>query len=315
DRRGRRYGTAPSSRTCRRRTPRGRWSRCSATGRTCGSRSERAAEGVAPGRLAAPVAAVEPLLTLCGGSVGPRLRVHAPLRRLLDAVVADGRGRVESLVHVLLGEVGDVAGRNGVPRPDAGVAVGLQLGADGAALRPLRGPRAERAEQVLRVVPVLVRDHVRLGERAALCAEAIVQLLVEAEVDVDVLVRRTVERPDVRRRGAAARRGGAGEEDRPRDLVALAVRAEPLLPVGLDAVHVGEHAAVLPLVEVGVRAVELRAGARAGAGGHAVEAAERAAPAAAEHGDEQVDDDADEAEAAAADRDRPAAQAAHAAAV
>jgi hypothetical protein len=61
---------------------------------------------------------------------------------------------------------------------------------------------------------VLVRDHVRLGERAALGAEAIVQLLVEAEIDVDELVDRAVERADIRRRIAATCVVEPGEEDR-----------------------------------------------------------------------------------------------------
>jgi hypothetical protein len=42
---------------------------------------------------------------------------------------------------------------------------------------------------------VLVREHVRLRERPAPCAEAGPELGEEAEVDVDVLVDRTVERP------------------------------------------------------------------------------------------------------------------------
>ena len=53
------------------------------------------------------------------------------------------------------------------------------------------------------MVAVLVRDHVGLGERARPRRRtAIVQLVEEAEVDVDVLVGRAVERPDVGRRPA-----------------------------------------------------------------------------------------------------------------
>ena len=47
------------------------------------------------------------------------------------------------------------------------------------------------------MMAVLVGDDVGLGERAALRAERLVQLLEEAEVDVDHLVGRTVERADV----------------------------------------------------------------------------------------------------------------------
>ena len=59
------------------------------------------------------------------------------------------------------------------------------------------------AQQVLDVVPVLVREDVGLGERATLGAEARAQLVEEAEVDVDRLVGRAVERAD---RGASPRR-------------------------------------------------------------------------------------------------------------
>ena len=89
-----------------------------------------------PARLAALVAAREPLLTLGRRSVRPRLRVHLPLRLLLDPVVADGGRGVEAVVHVLLREVDDVAGRDRVARPHTGVAVRLQLGAHRAPVAP-----------------------------------------------------------------------------------------------------------------------------------------------------------------------------------
>src|SRR5829696_5131332 len=84
------------------------------------------AEGVAVAHVATLVAAVEPELALLRGAVRPRLLIHAPLRRLLDAVVAHRRGRVERLGDVLRHE-GQVAGGHGVVRPDPGVAVRLQL--------------------------------------------------------------------------------------------------------------------------------------------------------------------------------------------
>ena len=59
-------------------------------------------------------------------------------------------------------------------RPDARVAVGLQLGPHRAAGRSLlAGTVAEGAELVLRVVAVHVRQHVRLAARAD---RAVVQL-------------------------------------------------------------------------------------------------------------------------------------------
>ena len=127
----------------------------------------------------------------------PRLRVHLALRLLLDAVVADRRGRVEAGVDVVLGELLDQAGLHGVRRPHAGVAVRLELGPDGPALRALAvaADALEDAELVLHVVAVLVRDHVRLGERRLARAEARLELVEEAEVDIDELVGRTVEGP------------------------------------------------------------------------------------------------------------------------
>ena len=116
-------------------------------------------------------------------------------------------GRVDARVDVGLCQLLDQAGLDGVVGPDAGEAVGLQLGADGASLRPAALTRTvQRPEQVLDVVPVLVRQHVGLGERPTLGAEARLQLVEEAEVDVDVLVGRAVERADLGARGAAARR-------------------------------------------------------------------------------------------------------------
>ena len=103
-------------------------------------------------------------------------------------------------------------------------------------------------------MPVLVREDVRLGERAALGAELRLQLVEEAEVDVDVAVGRAVERPDGGRRDAAAGRDLPVEEPRPRGLVV----AQRLRPVRLDAVDDGDDAAVLALVRVLARAALLR---------------------------------------------------------
>ena len=50
------------------------------------------------------------------------------------------------------------------------------------------------AEQVLDVVPDLVRDHVRLGE-VAWRAKAAIELIEELEIEVDLAVTRAVERP------------------------------------------------------------------------------------------------------------------------
>jgi hypothetical protein len=61
-------------------------------------------------------------------------------------------------------------------------------------LRRCHAARLEVAHEVLDVVPVLVGEHVRPGERRVLRAEPVLELLEEAEVEIDVLVDRAVER-------------------------------------------------------------------------------------------------------------------------
>ena len=77
-------------------------------------------------------------------------------------------------------------------------AVGHQLGAHSIARRSAVAPVEPLQDpgQVLHVVAVLVGQHVRLGERPAIGAEAGPQLVEELEVKVDRLVVRAVERPD-----------------------------------------------------------------------------------------------------------------------
>ena len=154
------------------------------------------AERVAVVRVAAAVAGQEPLLALRGRAVRPRLAVDLPLRLSLDAVVADGRGRVERL--------GRSRPRRATARNPVSTAFAAQTPAkqsawssdpDGGALRtlPVATDPVERAEQVLHVVPVLVREDVGLRERTALRPELGLQVLEEPEVDVDLVVRGAVE--------------------------------------------------------------------------------------------------------------------------
>jgi Protein of unknown function (DUF998) len=193
--------------------------------------------------------------------VRPGLGVHLPLRLLLDPVVPDrGRG-VEALVDVRLGQLFDQPGLDGVRRPDAGVAVGLELRTHRSALGALAvvSDLLEHAELVLDVVAVLVRDHVGLRERAAAGAEARLKLVEEPEVDVDLLVARAVERPNLRAREAAARLHLVGEEDGVGIGVLAATTAlEDAVPEALHAVDDADDAAVLPLVRVFARLAFLR---------------------------------------------------------
>ena len=182
-------------------------------------------------------------------------------------------------------------------RPDAGQAVGLQLRPYRASLRAgPAGAAAQAAEQVLDVVPVLVRQHVGLREGTARRPEARAQLVEEAEVDVDLRVDRAVERADVRGRRPAAALCRAVEEHRLRDRVVATVGAELPGPVVLDAVHVADDAAVLARVGIdGGSAVRRDGVRRLGPDRAVVEVRERAGETTAvrEHRDQQVDDDAD----------------------
>src|SRR3954452_19720012 len=160
------------------------------------------------------VAGSEPLLTLLGGPMRPRIRVDLALRRLLDPVVADGRGRIESIGDLRVGECLEITRARRVVGPDACEAVGLELGPDRASgrTRAATGLRQE-VQQVLDVVAVLMGKHVTLGERATLRAEPRAELLEEVEVEIDERVVRAVERPRGGAGGPAAAVRRTGEQD------------------------------------------------------------------------------------------------------
>src|SRR6476620_5960854 len=122
--------------------------------------SDLTGEGVAPRGVAALIAGREPLLALLRRAVRPRVGVHLALRRLLDAVVTDRSGCVERVRDLGVGDLLEITGGCCVVGPDAGEAVGLELGADGAALGAgLVAPaRLQEAKEVLDVVPVFMGD-------------------------------------------------------------------------------------------------------------------------------------------------------------
>ena len=152
----------------------------------------------------------------------------------------------------------------------------------------------------------LVRDHVRPGEVTA-GAELVLQVAVEAEVQVDAPVGGAVERPDGGRGRAAAGVHAAPEQHELRSLVALTGPIEDLLP-GLLGVREDVGAEVL---EIPLRVLRRRDRHRlAGRGPAAAEAAvhvERGA-AAAEELDRQHHQDAHQPEAAADPAHRHAAE-------
>src|SRR5947209_7643950 len=193
---------------------------CRRLHRRASSRRER----IAPPHVARVEAGAEPAGALLGGAVGPGLGVHLAGGLLLNPVVAHGGGGAQAVVEVP--RIEDVA-LLGRIAPDARQAVGLKLqlhrqrvGAARVLLLQTFDLVAD-PQQLLHVMAELVGDDVGLRELARR-AEAVAQLAVEAEVDVDLLIGRTVEGAHGGLGKAAAGAYGVGEED------------EPGVPVGLS---------------------------------------------------------------------------------
>ncbi len=233
----------------------------------------------------------------------PGLGRHPPGRSLLDPVVSDRRGCVEGVRDVPARDVLDEAGTEGVPHPETGVAVRLELEPDLPALRACIAICApERACQVLDVVAVLVREDVRLGEHAASRAELRLEIVEEPEIDVHVPVLRAIERPHGGGCRTTTGLDAIGEEPR----TSRGVVAQTLRPVRLHAVDHRDDAAVLPCVRIRARAtVGLEVG-RLGpwADGLPRERAEIADPAASAAEQEKCDQHDHADQPATAERDR-----------
>ncbi len=151
------------------------------------------------------------------------VRRHVAAGLLLQPVIADGGRGGERFVDVALLE--DVTAAIGVIRPDAGIAVRLQLdshrqrvGIGFARLLAQLLHLFGRAHEVLHVVTDLVRDDVRLRE-VARRVEALAQLAIEIEVNVYLAIPGTIERPHRGFRETAGRLRGAAEEHELRHLV------------------------------------------------------------------------------------------------
>ncbi len=117
----------------------------------------------------------------------PCLRVHLPLKLLLNPVITDRRRGVQSISDVRLAQLRQIASLRCVVGPDARIAVGLKLDPHGCARRALRivTDSIENAGEILHVMPILMCEHVGFGERAALSAKLRAQLVKEPEVEVD----------------------------------------------------------------------------------------------------------------------------------
>ena len=122
------------------------------------------------------------------------------MRSLLNTVIADLRGRVQSFLDIALLENVALAVR--VAGPDARETIRLELEPYGqlvcfalasrAALKRLR--LLHDAEKILYVVPDFVRDYVGLGKISGRL-KTFAQFAVKRQVDVKLLICAAVERP------------------------------------------------------------------------------------------------------------------------
>src|ERR1019366_5520612 len=170
-------------------------------------------ERIAGRQLALRETGGEPALALLRRAVGKRVRHDAPLRTLLQRVVADRTGGLQRRIDVA--GIEEMFALLGMVCPYAGVAIRLQfdshLNAVGGGLvagGPLRGLRlGQSAEQVLHVVTDLMRDHIGLREFAGVAlatVKARLDLTKKRRVEIDAPVGRTIKRPHRRLREAAA---------------------------------------------------------------------------------------------------------------
>src|SRR5438105_5903382 len=190
---------------------------------------------------AAVHAAAQPAHAIGRRSMRERLGNDLAARHALQPVVADGRRRVQSFIHIAGIEQ---AARLGEMSPHARVAVGLQLEADGQRVGlaivgafPLRRDGFRDAQQVLDVVTDFVRDDVGLREVAGR-AEALVELAEEGEIEIHLPIGGAVERPNLGASDAARRLRRAVEEHQHGRHVRIAALTEDLAPRVLG---VGEH--------------------------------------------------------------------------
>ena len=104
----------------------------------------------------------------------------------------------------------------------------------------LQGPHVPLGpKQVLHMVTVLVGDHVGLRKISALRKKALLQLAEETQIQVHLLIRRTIERARLGASGSAATVGFIAEKDQFRGMVprpfARQFPVPECLNIGLDA--------------------------------------------------------------------------------
>ena len=152
-------------------------------------------KGIALGDIAARQTALEPLRALGRRSMGEGLGADISAGHSLHTIVAYGAGGAYASLDIPL--LDQISLRCGI-RPDAGEAIRLQFQADRQRIRLRRASLLEGldlvgdAQDLLDMMADLMGQHVGLGEFAGR-PEPVFQFVVEAEVHVDFLVRRTIE--------------------------------------------------------------------------------------------------------------------------
>ncbi len=172
--------------------------------------------------------------------MGEGLGADAAAGHLLDAVVADSRGGAKSGVDVLLVDLQPIFGGVG---PDAGETIGLEFQANRKRIGIARVLLLKLAhfgfdpENLLDVVTDLMSDYIGLGKLAGGC-ELPLEFVEEAEVEIDFLIARTIERSG----GAVGLAAGGRCRIAEKNQLGVAVLTvglcrENLGPIGLNVVE------------------------------------------------------------------------------
>src|SRR5262245_49607991 len=156
------------------------------------------------------------------------------LRLLLDAIVADGARRPERILDVA--RLDDVLTFLGAIGPDAGETIGLKLHAHlqgiGLCLPHALFERFDLigdAEKLLHVMADLMRNDVGL-RHVSWRAEAVLEVLVEVEVDIDLLVEGAIKGTHLRHADSASGTRSAAEQHERGIAIALPITGEEISP-------------------------------------------------------------------------------------
>src|SRR5262245_22697206 len=99
-------------------------------------------------------------LSLFRRSMSPRFRGDVALRLTLNAVIPHRCGRVQCLNDILICDLSQVAGLDGMVCPDAGQTVCLKFRLNRLTLWPCSIGAAQCAQQVLYMMAVLMSEHI-----------------------------------------------------------------------------------------------------------------------------------------------------------